>query len=64
MEANNETARVRQEASNEASALRAKITRAELAVKSLESTIEAKTQENKELMAICDDLILKMDIKH
>ncbi|KGG50055.1 hypothetical protein DI09_90p80 [Mitosporidium daphniae] len=63
-EANNEVTRARQEASNESSALKARITRAELTIKSLESTIEAKTQENKELMAICDDLILKMDSTH
>ena len=38
--------------------------KAELRTSSLESTVEAKAKENSELMAICDELISKMDQKN
>lgn len=46
---------------NEAALLRAKLSKCELKIKSLEATVDAKSKENAELMVICDDLIQKMD---
>lgn len=48
---------------NELSVTRAKLLKSELKINSLESSIEAKTRENSELMTICDELIHKMDKK-
>ena len=41
--------------------LKAKLQKGELKMKGLEQTIEQKKTENAELMAICDDLIKKME---
>ena len=43
------------------SSIQAKLNRAELHIKSLETLIDVKGRENRELMAICDDLIKKLD---
>jgi alpha-D-ribose 1-methylphosphonate 5-triphosphate synthase subunit PhnG len=45
----------------ELSATRAKLHKSELKVGGLEGTVEAKSRENSELMAICDELIQKID---
>ena len=45
----------------ELSATKAKLHKAELKISSLESVVEAKSRENAELMAICDELIQKID---
>lgn len=60
-EANMEIARVRNAYEKEISALKARLTKTELTCKPLETSVEAKSRENKELMAICDELIQKMD---
>lgn len=59
--ANAEICRVREAHEKEVSILRARISKSELQIQSLEHAVESKTQENKELLAICDDLIRKMD---
>lgn len=46
---------------NELSATKAKLLKSESRITSLESAVEAKNQENNELMTICDELIKKMD---
>jgi hypothetical protein len=43
--------------------MRAKLLKSELRLSSLESSVEAKTKENAELLAICDELISKIDQK-
>ena len=48
---------------DEISATKAKLLKAELRTSSLESAVEAKAKENSELMAICDELISKIDRK-
>jgi soluble cytochrome b562 len=45
----------------EISAMKAKLLKAELRIGSLEEALEGKTRENKELGAICDELIQKID---
>lgn len=45
----------------ELAVMRARLHKADLRITSLESTIEAKTRENGELMTICDELIGKID---
>ena len=45
----------------ELSATKAKLLKAELRIASLEESLESKTRENKELGAICDELIQKID---
>lgn len=60
-EANEELHRLRTTLEIELSTTRAKLHKSELKVTSLESTVEAKSRENAELMAICDELIQKID---
>ncbi|KAI8924210.1 transforming acidic coiled-coil-containing protein-domain containing protein [Entophlyctis helioformis] len=60
-EANVEIARVRASYEKELSALRAKLSRVEIQMQSLELNLQAKTQENVELTKICDDLVSQME---
>jgi alpha-D-ribose 1-methylphosphonate 5-triphosphate synthase subunit PhnG len=46
---------------DELSLAKAKLTKAEVRVSTLENTVASKTKENAELMAICDELIQKID---
>lgn len=46
------------------SVTKAKLLKAELKISFLDSTVEAKTKENAELVAICDELISKIDQKN
>jgi uncharacterized protein YlxW (UPF0749 family) len=46
---------------DEVSVLRAKLSKTDLRVQSLEANVEAKARENSELVSICDQLISKMD---
>jgi hypothetical protein len=48
---------------DELSITKAKLLKAELKVNSVEGSLEAKTRENAELMAICDKLILEIEQK-
>ena len=48
---------------DEMSATKAKLLKSELKMSSLESALDVKTKENSELMAICDELISKIDQK-
>lgn len=48
---------------NELSLAKAKLVKAEIRVNTLENTVIAKTNENTELMKICDELIQKIDRK-
>jgi hypothetical protein len=41
----------------------ARLQKAEIKMKSLQDSLDAKEKENKELLAICDDLISKLDDK-
>jgi len=41
--------------------LRALLKKAEMNVTSLEAEIKQKTQENKEMVELCDNLLLKLD---
>ena len=41
--------------------LRALLKKAEMSVTSLEAEIQQKTQENKEMVELCDNLLLKLD---
>lgn len=59
--ANQEISRLKNAYDGEISLLKAKLSKNEYKVKSLEGVIDMKTKENQELMAICDDLIQKMD---
>ncbi|CAH1258283.1 TACC2 [Branchiostoma lanceolatum] len=58
--ANQEIDRVRKANQTEVMALQAQLKRAETKAASLERTVEQQAQENKELTAICDDLIAKI----
>lgn len=60
-EANEELHRLKTTLEIELSATRAKLHKTELKVSGLESTVDSKTKENGELMAICDELIQKID---
>lgn len=60
-EANREITGMREAFDDEARGLRVRLAKADLRIASLESTIEAKSRENAELMGICDELIGKMD---
>lgn len=60
-EAEREINMVRESMESELAVMRARLHKADLRITSLESTIEAKTRENAELMTICDELIGKMD---
>ncbi|KAJ3283662.1 hypothetical protein HK104_010279 [Borealophlyctis nickersoniae] len=59
--ANVEIAQVRRTFEKEVSQLKAKLSRAEVQNKVLESTIATKTRENDELAKICDDLVAQLD---
>ena len=61
--ANTEVARIRQDNDHELALLRAKLQRSEVKIKTQEQTIQQKETENGELMAICDELIGKMEVK-
>lgn len=60
-EAEREINMVRESMESELAVMRARLHKSDLRITSLESTIEAKTRENAELMIICDELIGKMD---
>lgn len=60
-EAEREINTVRESMESELAVMRARLHKSDLRITSLESTIEAKTRENAELMTICDELIGKMD---
>lgn len=59
--ANAEISRVQQANEKEISLLKAKLQKSDLKLKTIEGALEQKQNENKELMAICDDLIKKME---
>ena len=59
--AGKEIAKVRQEYEDQLSLAKAKLVKAEVKVSTLENTVANKTKENGELMAICDELIQKID---
>jgi hypothetical protein len=52
---------MREKYDDELSAAKAKLSKAELRASMLETTVATKSKENTELMAICDELIQKMD---
>ena len=54
-------ARLQQQYDGELTLVRAKLTKADLRVRGLEGQVEQKQKENDELVAICDDLIRKME---
>ncbi|KAH6579205.1 hypothetical protein BASA61_010402 [Batrachochytrium salamandrivorans] len=60
-EANVEIARVRSVNEKEAAAMRAKLSRVEIQMQTLERNLQTKVQENKELSKICDDLVSQME---
>ncbi|XP_013921031.1 PREDICTED: transforming acidic coiled-coil-containing protein 3-like [Thamnophis sirtalis] len=60
-QANEEIAQVRSKAKSEVAALEASLRIEQMRVQSLESTLEQKEKENKELTKICDELISKME---
>ncbi|XP_070607540.1 transforming acidic coiled-coil-containing protein 3 isoform X3 [Erythrolamprus reginae] len=60
-QANEEIAQVRSKAASEVAALNAILRKEQLRVQLLESSIEQKIKENKELTKICEDLISKME---
>lgn len=61
LDANNQIQRVQASMDVELSATKAKLLKAELRIGSLEESLTSKTKENKELGAICDELIQKID---
>ena len=61
-EANQQIQKVQSSMDVELSATKAKLLKAELRIGSLEEALESKTRENKELGAICDELIQKIDV--
>lgn len=60
-DANTQIQRVQGAMDVELSATKAKLLKAELRLGSLEDTLASKTKENRELGAICDELIQKID---
>ncbi|XP_034272015.1 transforming acidic coiled-coil-containing protein 3 isoform X2 [Pantherophis guttatus] len=60
-QANEEIAQVRSKAKSEVAALDASLRKEQMRVQSLESSIEQKVKENKELTKICEELISKME---
>ncbi|XP_058042624.1 transforming acidic coiled-coil-containing protein 3 isoform X2 [Ahaetulla prasina] len=60
-QANEEIAQVRSKAKSEVAALDANLRKEQMRVQSLESSIEQKVKENKELTKICEELISKME---
>lgn len=59
-EANEEIAKVKRNNESEMVRLQAALRKAEMQAQSLEQTVEQKTKENRELTAICDELIAKV----
>jgi predicted nucleic acid-binding Zn-ribbon protein len=59
-EASDEIARVRRSNESEMAVLQAAVRKAEMQAQSLEQTVDQKTKENRELTAICDELISKV----
>lgn len=59
-EANEEIAKVKRNNESEMVRLQAAVRKAEMQAQSLEQTVEQKTKENRELTAICDELIAKV----
>lgn len=59
-EANEEIAKVKRNNESEMARLQAAARKAEMQAQSLEQTVEQKTKENRELTAICDELIAKV----
>lgn len=59
--ANDDVHRLRTTLEIDLSTTKAKLRQAELRIAGLESQVEAKARENGELMAICDELIAKID---
>ncbi|KAK6096639.1 hypothetical protein MT418_003466 [Batrachochytrium dendrobatidis] len=60
-EANVEIARVRASYEKEAAAMRAKLSRVEIQMQTLDCNLKTKVQENQELTKICDDLVSQME---
>ena len=60
-DANEEIGRVKAASEKELALVKAKLQKSDIKIKTLENTIEQKQAENAELMAICDDLIKKME---
>jgi predicted RNase H-like nuclease (RuvC/YqgF family) len=58
--ANDEITKVRRSTESDMAALQATLRKAEMQAQSLEQTVEQKTKENRELTAICDELISKV----
>jgi hypothetical protein len=61
--ANTEIERVQSVHQDELALLKAKMSKSDLKIKTLEKAVEQKQAENTELMAICDDLIQKLEAK-
>lgn len=61
-EANIEIARVRQTNETEICAIRAKLSRADMKIKTLERGIDEQGKENKELSRICDELVQQIEV--
>ena len=55
--ANVEIAKVRASNENELTAMRAKLSRSEIQIHTLDRNLKAKIQENEELSLICDGLV-------
>ena len=58
---NREIDNMRESYKKNVSSIQTKLNQAELQIKSLENLIGTKGKENRELMAICDNLIRKLD---
>ena len=59
--ASKEIAGLKEKYEDELSLAKAKLSKAEVRANTLESAAASKTKENAELMAICDELIQKID---
>lgn len=63
-DANEELFRIKNSLETELSSSKAKLSRSELRISSLEAAVASKTKENAELMAISDELIQRIDNNH
>jgi len=61
--ANSEILKIRNSSEKELVSLKSRLSRAEVAAKSLEQTVESKRRENEELTRICDELMTQLDKK-
>lgn len=59
--ATREIGSLKQKYEDELSLAKARLSKAELEASMLKTTVEIKSRENAELMAICDELIQKID---